>query len=164
MGWNYLSIPKLQRLHRCSLGMDTQFHPTLYWACNSFSMLGLKLIHVSKRGHRKRLVSHCICTGTRSWALLPRDRRLCRCGATSDQHHVPQDRSLVQRIRHDDAMTWTLTTLLALCEGNIPLRAWCGYFWCQPDHAVQQRFQFPQCLRRHDAHDVTVIYNIYKQP
>ena len=22
VGWKYLSIPKLQRLHRCSLGMD----------------------------------------------------------------------------------------------------------------------------------------------
>ena len=29
VGWNYLSIPKLQRLHRWSLGMDKLFHPTL---------------------------------------------------------------------------------------------------------------------------------------
>ena len=27
-----------------------KFHPTLYWACGYLSMLGLKLIHVSKRG------------------------------------------------------------------------------------------------------------------
>ena len=27
MGWNYLSIPKLQRLHRWSLGMDNNFIP-----------------------------------------------------------------------------------------------------------------------------------------
>ena len=51
MGWNYLSIPKLQRLHRWSLGMDKLFHPTHYNGCNYLSMLGLKLIHVSKRGH-----------------------------------------------------------------------------------------------------------------
>ena len=47
VGWNYLSIPKLQRLHRWSLGMDKWFHRTLYNGCNNLSMLGLKLIHVS---------------------------------------------------------------------------------------------------------------------
>ena len=26
-GWNYLSVPKLQRCSRCSLGMDRWFHP-----------------------------------------------------------------------------------------------------------------------------------------
>ena len=36
---------------RWSLGMDKLFHPTLFWACNYLSMLGLKLNHVSKRGH-----------------------------------------------------------------------------------------------------------------
>ena len=51
MRWNYLSIPKLQRLHRWSLGMDKQFHPIHYNGCNYLSMLGLKLNHVSKRGH-----------------------------------------------------------------------------------------------------------------
>ena len=30
MGWNYLSIPKLQWLHRWSLRRDKWFHPTLY--------------------------------------------------------------------------------------------------------------------------------------
>ena len=48
MEWNDLSIPKLQRLHRWSLGMDTSFHPTLYNGCNYLTMLGLKLIHVNK--------------------------------------------------------------------------------------------------------------------
>ena len=52
MGWNYLSIPKLQRCNRWSLGMDKLFHRTLYQACDYLSMLGLKLNHVSKRGHR----------------------------------------------------------------------------------------------------------------
>ena len=49
VGWNHLSIPKLHRLHRWSLGMDKLFHPTLYQACNYLSELGLKLNHVSKR-------------------------------------------------------------------------------------------------------------------
>ena len=30
---------------------NTKSHPTLYWACDYLSMLGLKLNHVSKRGH-----------------------------------------------------------------------------------------------------------------
>ena len=50
MEWNYLYIPKLQRLHRWILGMDKQFHPTHYRTCDYLSMLGLKLNHVSKRG------------------------------------------------------------------------------------------------------------------
>ena len=50
MGWKYLSISKLQRLHRWSLGMDKQFHPTIYNGCNYLSMPGLKFNHVSKRG------------------------------------------------------------------------------------------------------------------
>ena len=50
MGWNYLSIPKLQRCNRWSLGMDKWFHPKLCWTCDYLSMLGLKLNHVSKRG------------------------------------------------------------------------------------------------------------------
>ena len=49
---SYLSIPKLQRLHRWSLGMDESFHFTLHWACNYLAMLGLKFNHVSKMGHR----------------------------------------------------------------------------------------------------------------
>ena len=51
MGWNYLSIPKLQRCNRWSLGMDKLFRRRLYQACNYLSMLGLQLNHVSKRGH-----------------------------------------------------------------------------------------------------------------
>ena len=52
MGWNYLSIHKLQRLHLWSLGMDKYFHPIFYKGCGYLFMLGLKLIHASKRGHR----------------------------------------------------------------------------------------------------------------
>ena len=49
MGWNYLSIPKLQWCHCWSLGRDKLFHPTLYNGCNYLSMQGLNSIHVSKR-------------------------------------------------------------------------------------------------------------------
>ena len=33
-----------------SLGMDKQFHITLHLACNCLSILGLKLILISKKG------------------------------------------------------------------------------------------------------------------
>ena len=57
---NNLSIPKLQRCKRWSLGMDNEFHPTLFNACNYLFMLRLKLNHVSKRRHR------CFMSNTRS--------------------------------------------------------------------------------------------------
>ena len=47
----HLSIPKLQHVHRWSLGMNKKFHPTLYNGCYYLSMLGLKFIHVSKMGY-----------------------------------------------------------------------------------------------------------------
>ena len=37
-----------QRFHRWRLGMDKSFHPTISWACDYLSILGLKLIHVNK--------------------------------------------------------------------------------------------------------------------
>ena len=59
--WNCLSIPKLQRLHRWSLGTDNQFNPPLYNGRDYLSMLGLKLNHVSKRGPgRLRHISEAI--------------------------------------------------------------------------------------------------------
>ena len=50
MGWNCLSIPKLQWCSRGSLRRDKEFHRTVYWACDHLSMPRLKLIHFSKRG------------------------------------------------------------------------------------------------------------------
>ena len=44
--------------------MDRQFHPTLYRACNYLSILGLKLIHVLKRGH---------------WCVTYHSLQLCLC-------------------------------------------------------------------------------------
>ena len=45
VGWNYLFIPKLQRLHRWSLRMGKWFHSTLYDGWNYFSPLWLELLH-----------------------------------------------------------------------------------------------------------------------
>ena len=58
MGWNYISIPKLQRYNRYnrwSLGMEKEFHPKLYWACDYLYILELKLKSVSKRGPRSNI-------------------------------------------------------------------------------------------------------------
>ena len=51
VGWNYLSIPNLQWLHRWDLGMKKKFYPTRYRRCDYLSMMELKLIHVSERGY-----------------------------------------------------------------------------------------------------------------
>ena len=39
VGWNNLSIPKLQRCSRWIQRMDKYFHPTFYWAYDYLSML-----------------------------------------------------------------------------------------------------------------------------
>ena len=44
--WDEITYPFL---NRWSLGMNMEFHPTLYWACDYLYMLGLKLKYVSKR-------------------------------------------------------------------------------------------------------------------
>ena len=58
MGWNYTSIPQFKRCNSWNLSMDKLFHPTLYMTCDYLSMLGLKLIHISKGypGNRKLIV------------------------------------------------------------------------------------------------------------
>ena len=66
VGWNYLSITKLQQCNRWSLGMDKLFHPTVYNGCNYLSMLGLMLNPVSKSGPQK--ISH---TASSPWVSWP---------------------------------------------------------------------------------------------
>ena len=47
--WNEIILPVLNpRCSHWSLGKDMLFHLTLYCACNYFSMLELKLIHLKK--------------------------------------------------------------------------------------------------------------------
>ena len=61
MGWYCLSVPKLQRCKRWCLGMDKQYHPTLYWTCNYLSMIGSKSNHIHK---------NCPCKLQQSYVLL----------------------------------------------------------------------------------------------
>ena len=53
---NYLSIPKLQRLHRWSLQIDEYFYPTTYGAGDYLSIFGLMLFHISKGAQHKNAV------------------------------------------------------------------------------------------------------------
>ena len=48
--WDTIIHSQTSKVHRWSLEKDKWFHPTLYWACGYLSMLGLRLIHISKRG------------------------------------------------------------------------------------------------------------------
>ena len=48
--WNEFIYPFLN-FNGASLGIDKQFHPTLYNECNYLSILVLELYHFSKRGH-----------------------------------------------------------------------------------------------------------------
>ena len=97
MGWNYLSIPKLQRLHRWSLGMDKKFRPILYWVCNYISMLGLKLNHVSKRGH---------------WSVWHGIHEAMGGGLSFAQHYIV----------HNDLHRCPARWFYSLSCGNIPKR------------------------------------------
>ena len=44
MGWNYLSIPKLQWCSHWIFRIDKKNHSTFYWACYYLSVQGLKLM------------------------------------------------------------------------------------------------------------------------
>ena len=92
MRWNYLSITKVQRWNRWSLGMYEQFHPTLYWLCAYLYMMGIKLIHVSKgatSGH-----AYCIC---RIWSSKLVDVAVrFHPGHHSPWHSIHHSRHVVQ--------------------------------------------------------------------
>ena len=60
MGWNYSSIPKLQRSNRRKLGIGYKwFHHTLDQACDSISMLRLKLNHVGNYCFNSNFTKNC---------------------------------------------------------------------------------------------------------
>ena len=87
LGWNYLSIPRLQRLHSWSSGMDYQFHPTHFWLCDYLSRLILKLIYVSKRGPMNMAtVIYLVCFVVfTNRSMLPNSFRVTlRCGYFED--------------------------------------------------------------------------------
>ena len=65
MGWNYLSIPKLQRCNRWSLGMNKYFHPTLHNECNYLSILvkGAQGLNMSNSQRQPSIIWSCLTEG-----------------------------------------------------------------------------------------------------
>ena len=123
MGWNYLSIHKLQRLHRWSLGMDKQFHPTLYWTCDYLSMLGLKFNHVSKRDHR---CTDCVWWNneTRQMICISHHRHMSYtiiCLSSRPIHLVHQrtDQNFIMFIERRYFCMWPSITCLSAMHVNI---------------------------------------------
>ena len=58
VGWNYLSILKLQRLYRWSLGIDKYFYPTQSNGRNYFSMLGFKSTQINHNDYYNHKYHH----------------------------------------------------------------------------------------------------------
>ena len=122
MGWNNLSIPKLQQLHRWSLGMDKLFHPTLYWACHYISMLVLKLVHVSKRGLRSTVFNYLRCLGVAiGWKMKMRSRNIANKFIIRDVD-ILNWLAAIKYLRHGYVWWWrhqmkTFSASLALCAG-----------------------------------------------
>ena len=113
MGWNYLSIPKLQRCNRWSLGMDKLFHPTLYQVYDYLSMLWLKLNHVSKSGHRLPCVSSTPSASRPDYFILP-------CG----EHTVLEIGATVHIIRGWDVIIIHVPISSTVNISAIEVRIW----------------------------------------
>ena len=58
VGWNYLSIPKLQRCGCWSLGMSEWYNLKRYWSCGYLSMLALKLIRLTRWATGRKSFHH----------------------------------------------------------------------------------------------------------
>ena len=72
--WDEITHP-LPNINGCTVKvweMDHQFNPTLYQGCAYSSMLRLKLIHVSKRGHWENVIWHCQKGSGAIWCLNAR--------------------------------------------------------------------------------------------
>ena len=65
--WDEITFPSINYGATVEIGMDKQFHPTLYNGHNYLSVVGLKLNHVSKRGPWRH-VRNCEVIGSlESW-------------------------------------------------------------------------------------------------
>ena len=80
MGWNYLSIPKIQQLHRWSVGMGKWFHSILYNRYHYLSMLvkgateiriAFPCHHVIMREHNRQITISINVT------IVERDKPCC---------------------------------------------------------------------------------------
>ena len=123
MEWNYSSIPKLQRCNRWSLGMDKQFHPTLYNGCNYLSILGLQLIHVSKGpwsmdGVGSRRVKLHATSVSFAWCVVCDSALQWRHnGRDCVSNHLPHD-CLLNRLSRLRSKKTSKLRVTGLCAGN----------------------------------------------
>ena len=67
MGWNYLSIPKLQRLHRWSLGMDKSFHPVQMRGFIQYHKWKCPILRQFYEGYVIHVWQFRYCKGRRQW-------------------------------------------------------------------------------------------------
>ena len=100
------------RLHRWSLRMDRLFHPTLYLAYDKLSMLGIKIIHVSKRGPAVSLRSRAIDIDLFTW--INRGAGLAKRVSTLTIVSIASNWSVLWR--HWSSKLWWLTSYVLLNE------------------------------------------------
>ena len=106
MGWNYLSIHKLQRLRHISLGIHKQSHPILYNGCTCLSKLGFKL---NQRGPGSKTCYRLVTPG--EWLVKThwgRVTHICVSKLTS----IGSDNGLSPRRRQ--AIFWTNAGILLI--------------------------------------------------
>ena len=101
MGWNCLSIPKLQGCNRWSLGMDKCVHPSLYWAYDYLSTLELKLIHASKRDPNYFFINKENTKALYHWLFVKGIHRIM-WKMWSQEFSM----SYIIHISHDDVIKW----------------------------------------------------------
>ena len=78
-----LSIPKLQRMDRCR--QDKYFCPTIYWACDYLSMMGLKLNPVGKKRCWNQWITS---VGSMNFGINGRDSlgQIVKCSSLYDKY------------------------------------------------------------------------------
>ena len=106
----YLSILKLQRLDILHLVIDKQLHSTFYNGCNHLFVLGLKLIHITRRASQATAacgISHAI---TLQWRHNESD---------GVSNHRPHDCLLNRLFRSRSKKTSNLR-VTGLCAVNSP--------------------------------------------
>ena len=99
--------------------MNKKFYPTNYNGCDYLSMLGLKLIHVSKRGRREQHYNDVIMTTMAILFAQPFINGVWTVGSVVCNILLClQDMLLCSWWRHRMEI---FSALLALCEGNPPV-------------------------------------------
>ena len=103
--------------------MDKLFQPTLYNECNCLSMMGLKLIHLSKRGPWEHPSGNCT-----DWSMLIKSWPLSSPSITLQWRHNDHDGvsnrqphgCLLNRLFRRRSKKISKLRVTGLCVGNSP--------------------------------------------